>query len=1159
MSVARSGSLPADSLLGSPMDFSGQLRPSGACHLLGVPGLGSLDVDDDEGDIVIGIRPKSSPLPRRKSSLSDEDDLELVPPLSGSRRVSFADAAGLDLVQVKEFDIWDVPKLPDYDPGEGREKDSEEYFISPANFSRPLPAEELFAKVRDQKVALETVELLPGTTILRGVIRVLNVSFGKAVYVRTSLDSWSSHFDLLAEYVPGSSEGLMDCFSFRLTLIPPFGEQGARVDFCLRYETPVGTFWANNDSRNYTLFCHRRAKEEVERPPRESVKKKSCLKTVSQNFPSVENIPAVEAACLENNRTDVSKQGEEDVPKAKETFDEQSGTSEGDDQLLPTKTRRSISRRSRRKAARLARVRDYFSQSNGSDDPEKDGPPSETKQKSSAECQLVSDVLQGTPPGRGDNSNNHAEKSESVDSFDLSDTPIEVLQSRDEPSTENQNISGSKSGVEENTQKEDICHGSRHDSASEPPEGLVSAASSDSFTFGTVVAPLYRQAFVSADQGNTAQNVDDERQGGGWATPKDANDSINDAPVPCTDDSETSQRRVESLQVSDQVIRPNQTHTSQTIPAESEEHPNTAGISRTDVLDALILAEGSDLQGRQQENDVTSDLRPQITAETSTQVQSKTEETQGGTKESLDTLKSSEFSERDHETEQEEDKDEVVEDLSPKATLESFDPCPETLDGKDTTELQGSQEEVESLKYEDVIGFCSAEAEEFKNWEMMVEEDEMTLLTDDEEISIQAGDIEAVEEDDIEQVEDTGRETSEATVEEEEKRQDDEMEDEVAIFPKEEQVEDQNQETAGEDIEQFEDTGRETVLELKDATAEEELVMSKETEDEAETVPAEEEQVGDQIEETAREEDDIQQVEDAGIETVLELKDATAEEETEDEAETVPEKEKQVRDQVEETSEEEEVTDQGTREMDRDFTGTLADLEFHASPEIEETKHVEGDERLDGVRVEDGSSAQLSGVKETTDVSETLQTATKDDDGSTSADRAQCVSYDKLDDDETTVGSASSDSDSDDEVELYMHCLRAVHTGPQVGKDSGFGTGRRSSGNRSKLLSSPMPSISESVDEEQNVAALQEDFNESEEFSAVESEGDNLSRVSWWRETFSCRNIGKAFLYAALFLLFLVVAHHYDFLACFGLYLMSLVWLWFQGERQKVNSSKRIS
>ncbi|XP_078139168.1 protein phosphatase 1 regulatory subunit 3A-like [Centroberyx gerrardi] len=259
------------------MEFVGEPRASGACNLLGVPGLSCLDVDDEEGEMVIGIRPKSSPLPRRRSSVSDEDS-EPEPPPCGSRRVSFADTKGLRLVRVKEFDTWDLPKLP-YDSLEGERKEAEEYCLSPL-FSFLLSSEELLIKVQEQKVELEAIELLPGTTIVKGLIRVLNISFNKAVYVRTSLDAWSSHFDLLAEYIPSASDGVTDCFSFKLTLVPPFGEQGARVDFCLRYETPVGTFWANNDNSNYVLFCHQRVKEPKEKSQRENVSRKSCLKAV---------------------------------------------------------------------------------------------------------------------------------------------------------------------------------------------------------------------------------------------------------------------------------------------------------------------------------------------------------------------------------------------------------------------------------------------------------------------------------------------------------------------------------------------------------------------------------------------------------------------------------------------------------------------------------------------------------------------------------------------------------------------------------------------------------------------------------------------------------------------------------------------------------------
>ncbi|KAK7891614.1 hypothetical protein WMY93_023577 [Mugilogobius chulae] len=257
---------------------------SGASGLLLVPGSNlldfDLDLDDDDEDVVIGIRPKSSPQPRRKTSVEEEEsDISEPPSLSGTRRVSFADAVGLNLVQVKEFDKWDIPLLPNF--LDVANKDDDDYFISPFNFS--LPFEESLPKVLEQKVDLESVELLPGTTILKGVIRVLNISFTKAVYVRTSLDNWVSHFDLLAEFVPGSSDGHSDSFAFKLTLVPPFAEQGARVDFCVRYETPNGTFWDNNNNKNYVVFCHKRRKEDQDKPQKENVSKKSCLKTASRS------------------------------------------------------------------------------------------------------------------------------------------------------------------------------------------------------------------------------------------------------------------------------------------------------------------------------------------------------------------------------------------------------------------------------------------------------------------------------------------------------------------------------------------------------------------------------------------------------------------------------------------------------------------------------------------------------------------------------------------------------------------------------------------------------------------------------------------------------------------------------------------------------------
>ncbi|XP_061533922.1 uncharacterized protein LOC133403226 isoform X2 [Phycodurus eques] len=363
----RRNHLPVHTLRPSAiMELEGQAKPSRAFRLLG-PGP---DMDEDESEVVISIRPKSSPLPRRRNSVSDEDsESELLP--CGSRRVSFADAKGLSLVQVKEFDLWDVPKLPGMESQEGDGISTEEYSLSPLTFQSPLSPEDLLVRVQEQKIELESLELIPGTTTLKGLICVLNISFHKAVYVRTTLDCWASHFDLLTEYIPTSGNAHTDHFSFKLTLVPPFQEQGSRVDFCLRYETPMGTFWANNNNRNYVLVCHQRMKDQKENHQKQNRQKKSCLKTVSQNV--VEDTK--ETPSQRNQSPDVLTNGEKVNNEQAIPPPDQSGE-DGDN--LQAEYRRNCNRR---KAARMGRVRDYFSQRDGIVDEEGDTPPSEDKEE----------------------------------------------------------------------------------------------------------------------------------------------------------------------------------------------------------------------------------------------------------------------------------------------------------------------------------------------------------------------------------------------------------------------------------------------------------------------------------------------------------------------------------------------------------------------------------------------------------------------------------------------------------------------------------------------------------------------------------------------------------------------------------------------------------
>ncbi|KAF5904026.1 protein phosphatase 1 regulatory subunit 3A, partial [Clarias magur] len=311
----------------------------GSSNLLALPEPCPWDSDDEDLGTG-GIKPKSSPIPRsRNSSFSSDDDSDLQPPPSSSRRVSFADAFGLNLVSVKKFDTWSMCDL--VDPLEVDLKVVKEYFLK-LFFALPLTLEELIYRVNEEKVVLESLELLPGTTTLKGTVRVMNLCFDKLVYIRTSLDCWSSHFDLLAEYVPESSDGVTDCFSFKLTLVPPFGEQGARVDFCIRYETPSGVFWTNNRGQNFVLFCHEKAKEQDEN---DKLKPKSCLKTsrhssITSITSNTEEVPEIILNC--------------GIVALTETQEEHIKLKEENSTLC--------NKRSKRKAARMAKVQQHFAQ-----------------------------------------------------------------------------------------------------------------------------------------------------------------------------------------------------------------------------------------------------------------------------------------------------------------------------------------------------------------------------------------------------------------------------------------------------------------------------------------------------------------------------------------------------------------------------------------------------------------------------------------------------------------------------------------------------------------------------------------------------------------------------------------------------------------------------
>ncbi|KAM9206015.1 protein phosphatase 1 regulatory subunit 3A isoform 2-T2 [Mergus octosetaceus] len=258
--------------------FEGPSRVSKA-NLLEVPTVNDFSSEDE--DVKPDIKHRFSPLPRRRNSASSEEE-EADTPTTIARKVSFADAFGFDLVSVKEFDTWEVPNTAQNNDLEDEVFPQEEFFLSQL-FTLPASQEELLQKVREQKVLLESIVFLPGITCMNGIIRVLNVSFEKQVYVRMTLDDWVSYYDIIAEFMPNSCGSETDQFCFKISLVPPYQRDGAKVEFCIRYETSIGTFWANNDDKNYALICHK--KENVSKldnkPHRETTDRhlKGCLKT----------------------------------------------------------------------------------------------------------------------------------------------------------------------------------------------------------------------------------------------------------------------------------------------------------------------------------------------------------------------------------------------------------------------------------------------------------------------------------------------------------------------------------------------------------------------------------------------------------------------------------------------------------------------------------------------------------------------------------------------------------------------------------------------------------------------------------------------------------------------------------------------------------------
>ncbi|XP_076022556.1 uncharacterized protein LOC143013025 isoform X2 [Genypterus blacodes] len=222
------------------------------------------DEDEDENDDdsqAVRLIPRCSPVPRKRGqSIHDEtaEYMQIHATLSAGKKVSFADLTGGDLADVKEFVAFDSDEEEDRTRWEEEEAKYRKPVRQPTYCVQPefiaSTGGALMQAVHANK--LEVEQLMPAENeplAFTGIIRVLNISFHKAVYIRSTMDSWVTYFDHPAQYVQGSHDGDTDKFFFKLSFAPPYTTHGSRIEFVVRYETNDGDYWCNNSHMNYVV------------------------------------------------------------------------------------------------------------------------------------------------------------------------------------------------------------------------------------------------------------------------------------------------------------------------------------------------------------------------------------------------------------------------------------------------------------------------------------------------------------------------------------------------------------------------------------------------------------------------------------------------------------------------------------------------------------------------------------------------------------------------------------------------------------------------------------------------------------------------------------------------------------------------------------------
>ena len=122
-------------------------------------------------------------------------------------------------------------------------------YVRNFNFAQPGTEPDFFDRISSQKVCLES--LRSERRSVHGIVRLANIAYEKSVNVRWTMDRWQNYHESRASYVPCSSDGKTDSFTFELPM------NGEDIEFAIRYECNGQEYWDNNRGHNYVVYSSR--------------------------------------------------------------------------------------------------------------------------------------------------------------------------------------------------------------------------------------------------------------------------------------------------------------------------------------------------------------------------------------------------------------------------------------------------------------------------------------------------------------------------------------------------------------------------------------------------------------------------------------------------------------------------------------------------------------------------------------------------------------------------------------------------------------------------------------------------------------------------------------------------------------------------------------